>query len=383
MIAPSSAPRSLQLTGVDGTNPLGFLAALGALVTARGAGEADARLRWARLRTWWPVLEGLSTVDPTSFCEVLARGLRGKDVLPGAEDKRVAAERAVEEASTAVRKKLREVKNQGPKGEKRRAAIEAEMRPLEQERDQKRQTWLRALRDAVPRPELALGRRIDCTDEEYRQHASALRVESEHASREPLDLLSAFGSDACRMERSDSVEPTPFCFISGSGHQYFLDTVRQLISQVSPERVRQTLFQPWAYRDEGLSMRWDPIEDRRYALMDRDPTASDNKSRTVWMANLLAYRALALFACAPRQGGLQTTGWTLLDKEQVFTWPIWEFAMSPDTIRSLLQLRELAGRQVDRSRLRARGVVAVLRAHRIKVGAGSNYKLNFSPARAL
>jgi hypothetical protein len=27
-------------------------------------------------------------------------------------------------------------------------------------------------------------------------------------------------------------------------------------------------------------MRWDPTEDRRYALLDRDPTAGDNKSRT-------------------------------------------------------------------------------------------------------
>jgi len=37
----------------------------------------------------------------------------------------------------------------------------------------------------------------------------------------------------------------------------------------------------------------------------------------------------------------------------------------------------------DRAILRARGVAAVFRARRIKVGAGANYKLNFSPARAV
>ena len=64
------------------------------------------------------------------------------------------------------------------------------------------------------------------------------------------------------------------------------------------ERVHAALFEPWTYRDDRYSMRWDPLEDRRYALMDRDPTASDNKSRTVWMANLFAYRSLVLFPSA-------------------------------------------------------------------------------------
>ncbi len=384
MTPPSSELGSVELTGLDGTNPLGFLAALGTLVTARAAGEADAGLRWTRTWTWVPVLEGVSTRDPNKVCQAVVAALRGKAVSPEAEQKRVEADRAFKDARTAVKKRMDEIKNQGLKGDERRASIEAHVRPLELQGVRKREEWLQALRDAVPRPELALGARIDCTDQEYREHASAFREELEHASREPLDLLSAFGSDACRMEKSEKVEPTPFCFIRGSGQQFFLDTVRQLIARVNAEQVRQTLFEPWAYRDETLSMRWDPIEDRRYALMDRDPTASDNKSRTVWMANLLAYRGLALFVCAPTRRGLGTTGWTLLDEEQVFTWPIWEFPAAPDTIRSLLQFRELTEPRPDRSSLRARGVAAAFRARRIRVPpTGANFKLNFSPARAV
>jgi len=381
---PFSRSRSLELTGIDGSSPLGFLAALGTLVATRAAGEAEVRLRWTRARTWLPILEGLSTPEPTTLSERLAEALRGTNVLPEAQQKRAEAEKAFKDARTVVTKKRNEIKKQGLKRDERKATIEAQVRPLEQDRDQKREEWLRALRDAVPRAELSLGARIDCSDEEYRDHASAFRDESDHASRESLDLLCAFGSDACRMKNSERIEPTPFCFIKGGGHQDFLDTVRQLICVVNAERVRQALFEPWNFRDLGLSMRWDPIEDRRYALMDRDPTASDNKSRTVWMANLLAYLGLSFFPCTPGHRGLGTTGWTTHDEGHVFTWPIWEWPATPDTIRSLLQLQELTEARPDSAILRYRGFAAVFRARRIRVPpTGRNYKLNFSPSRAL
>ena len=89
--------------------------------------------------------------------------------------------------------------------------------------------------------------------------------------RDALDFLAAFASDGCFDKRTNRVEATPFCFINGSSGQYFLSTVRQLISEVCPERVQATLFSPWTYQDQKLSLRWDPHEDRRYALMDRDP----------------------------------------------------------------------------------------------------------------
>ena len=374
---------SLELTGIDGANPLGFLAALGTLVTVRQAGETQARLRWKRARTWVPVLDGISTSDPNKLSDTVAAALRGRAVSDDDEKKRAATQREFDAAKKAVEDKKKEIRNRGLSKKDRETAIEQEARQLEQVRDAKRQQWLDALKKAVPRPELAIGKRIDCTYEEYREHAGDFLVGAGHSDRETLDLLAAFGSDACREERSDAMTPTPFCFIRGSGQQFFLDTVRQLMEQVTCEAVCQTLFQPWAYRDEKLSMRWDPAEDRRYALMDRDPTSSDNKSRTVWMANLLAYRALPLFPCAPGRRGLGTTAWAIINDADAFTWPIWESTAAPDTIRSLLQLSELAEPERYRSPLRARGIAAIFRSRRIKVGAGSNYKLNFSPARGV
>jgi hypothetical protein len=287
----------------------------------------------------------------------------------------------MENAKTAVKKKRDEIRKRRLRGAERAEALERELQPLEREYEEKRRAWLDALGKAVPRPELALGKRIDCTAEEYREHAAALARARGLADRGSLDLLAAFGTDACRQRNSANIEPTPFCFIKGSGHQDFLETTRELMARVTVDRLRRMLFEPWDYGDEGLSMRWDPVEDRRYALMDRDPTASDNKPRTVWMANLLAYRALALFPSLAVNGHLVSAGWD--NRGHVFTWPLWKYALSIEGVRSLVQLGELIEEEPDSRKLRALGVIAVYRAKRIEVGSGANRKLNFSFAKRI
>ena len=56
----------LVLTGIDGSNPLGFLAALGALEVAT-CQAASARLRWAEEGVWRPVL-GCEGADIDTLC---------------------------------------------------------------------------------------------------------------------------------------------------------------------------------------------------------------------------------------------------------------------------------------------------------------------------
>lgn len=373
----------LELPALDGANPLGFLAALGTLATLHGAGQTQAKLGWRRVVKWEPVLEGITTDDPKQLSDVLAQALRGATVASAAEKTRKVAQEAVNAAKKALKDKKEELKKRRLRGEKRKQAVQTEIKPLEEAFLEKRQVWLVALRNAVPRPELALGQHLECTADEFRELATDWLESTAYADREVLDILAALGSDACTKERSHLIQPTPFCFITGSGHQYFLDTVRALMGVVTEERVYAALFSPWVYQDETLSMRWDPIEDRRYALMDRDPTASDNKPRTVWMANLLAYRGLVFFPVAPTTKGLGTTSWIHHDGELAFTWPLWDLPMGPDAIRSLLQMPELSCTQPNRTNLRVRGVLEIFRSRRIKVGDGANFKLNFSPARSL
>ena len=369
---------TLILTGLDGGNPLGFLAALGTLLVLRQGTCPQARLGWRRVVTWQPVLTGVSELAGNP-CGIIAAALRGLSVSDEAEDKRKQAQSAFDAARKVLNDKQNEIKKRGLRGKERKEVIEAEIKPLELEVNHKRETWLEALKRAVPSPELALGQRIDCTSKEYREFAMSFLENGGAAKRAPLDYIAAFASD--KFEKNGRLTYTPFCFITGSGHQYFLDTVRQLMKEVTPERVHSALFEPWTYNDEKLSLRWDPNEDRRYALMDRDPTASDNKSRTVWMANLLAYRALALFSSAPGRRGLETTGWD--DSERSFTWPVWENPIDIDTIRSVMLLSDLGTEIPIRPVLRDRRVAAIFRSPRIKVGSGANFKINFGPARGV
>jgi len=333
----------IELSGIDGTNPLGFLAALGTLVTLHEGegGEQEARLGWRRQYTWVPVLYGCRVVDQQMLATKLENVLKGRAVDPLAETRRRQEQEAFDKAKKKATDKKKEISKRKLKGKDREETIEMELRPLEKDLNQKRLQWLAVLKDAVPSPELALGKRPDCTPLEFREYAQSFLDDTTWNSRRAIDLLAAFGSDAQLKKKDDAIEPTPFCFISGSGQQWFLDTARQLMGRVAAEGIQRTLFERWTYPDRKLSMRWDPIEDRQYALMDTDPTSED--ARTEWMANLLAYRALVLFPCAPTRRGLGTTGWSVNKDGWFFTWPIWQLPASPDTIRSLLQLAELRG----------------------------------------
>ncbi|MCB1021461.1 MAG: CRISPR-associated endonuclease Cas3'', partial [Acidobacteria bacterium] len=383
--SPSDVDGGIPLTGLDGANPLGYLAALGVATTLGGAGFERVRLRWARSATWVPVLSGVGNMSPESLSATLAEALQGATVSAEAERTRD----ELESVHLTVRRKLKKqteaIKARGLRGKERDAAWEAEVTPLEAQVGQARKAWLAALKQASPSPELALGKQINCSPEEYREdHAPALLEDALPHHREAVDLLAAFASDACADK--GRVFATPFCFITGSGHQYFLDTVRELMGKADPALVERALFQPWTYDEEKLSMRWDPVEDRRYALMDRDPTASDNKSRTVWMANLLAYRALALFPSAPSHGHLATTGWTWTRKAPKLTWPIWTQPLDRDSIRSLLlddAIQQADSDQDAARERRARGVAAAFRADRIQVGNPPLHKVNFSLSREI
>jgi hypothetical protein len=380
MNAPKLQPPTLELSGIDGANPLGFLAALGTLACCHAAGGVRTQLAWVRKPTWTPVLHDPPDADPATLVETLLPHLAGRIIPADAEERRKQLQKSMEAAQTAIKKKQGEIKGRGLSRAEREEAERAELVPLYQQAQQKRRQWLLALKDAVPRDELVLGKGLDCEPDMFRSIALEFRAQAAHSARETLDFLAAFGSDGCCEKKSqDRIEATPFYFIRGSGQQYFLDTARQLISNCNAEHLRDTLFAPWKYADEGLSMRWDPIEDRQYALLAEDP----GKVRTQWMANLLAYRGLVFFPTAPTQRGLVATAWSGSGDELVFTWPLWTHPLPPDTIRSVLLLRELAEPAPDHDALRARGIVAAYRSRRIKVGSGANFKLNFSPSRAV
>jgi hypothetical protein len=377
----------LELTALDGANPLGFLAALGTLAVLSETDPAI-KLGWHARARWTPFLTSPKSLDESDILARLAARLHGQPVGETAERKREASQGRFDAAKKRLKDANDALKALKLKGNQLKAERERMVNPVQQRFDKRRRIVLARLKSAVPSPELALGQRPDCTIQEFRQHASSISAEAAPAKRTTADLLASFGSEISDLE-NERILPTAFCFITGSGHQWFLDTARQLMAVASADKLREALFVPWAYSDEKLTMRWDPLDDRRYALMDRDPTASDNKSTTVWMANLLAYFALGFFPSAPVQRGSATAGWLPGKDGQAFRWPIWKNALGAETIRSILCHRAMAApdfesdRRTLRAELRARGIEAVFSAQRIQVGNPPLHKINFSPAFGL
>jgi hypothetical protein len=222
--------------------------------------------------------------------------------------------------------------------------------------------------------ELELGDNVVVGQDVFKAHAIKVVDEARSTDRTSVDLMTNFGCTICMDEESGKIYVTPFCFIKGSGHQYFLKTVRDLIGCVDQKKIHQCLFDRWTYNDPKHSMRWDPVEDRRYALMWENPSGSPPK--TVWAANLLAYRGLQLFPSVVRDGQLETTGFTRMNKKDFFSWPIWEGMLSTDSVRSVLAQRELRDEVPDRERLHRMGIREVYRSERLRIGKFAN----FSPA---
>ncbi len=381
----------LELTALDGANPLGFLAALG---TLRVLSETDPtiKLGWHAHARWVPFLTSSHPLEETEILKRLATRLRGKPVDAEKEKLREAAQKQFNSAKTQRKKANEAFKKLAlpPRSKEWNMAREKDVAPFEKEFAKAREARNNALKGSVPSAELALGERPDCTIEEFREHAQLMGMEAGITERVVSDMLASLGAELS--DRSDErIAPTPFSFVNGAGKQWFLDTARQLMTRKNPTKVepeptpcvteanlRRCLLEAWTYNDEGLSMRWDPAEDSRYALRLDDPGPIG--SYTVWMANLLAYAALAFFPCAPASRSFATACWVNTEDAPRFRWPLWASPLSANSVRSLLTHASLAstGDESSTRELRARGVAAVFSSRRLQNGKFTN----FGPATA-
>jgi hypothetical protein len=372
----------LILPGLDGTNPLGFLAALGALQLLNSEyGSQNLMMSWVGNQgVWNPVLHSVGE-DRKSVSKSLAKQLKCPFTPEAAASyKRKETQEAFDKKKLDRKKAADELKRQGLRGNDRKSAEDKILGPIDKELIELRSQWLAALRQCVPSFELSLGKHLNATCKELREHMILSLGEASQNERHILDLYAAFGSDVCSQEKSDQMIATNFCFITGSGHQYFLDTVRQLFENVTAERIEKAVFTRVEPQDEKYSMRWDPQEDRRYAVMWSDPTASGNKAKTSWATNLLAYRGLQLLPSVPRFNGLFTTGWSE-NENLAWNWPIWTGRISSCVIRSLLSHPLMTEESGNREALSALGVAAVYQSIRVQVGNPPLHKVNFTPSQ--
>lgn len=204
-----------------------------------------------------------------------------------------------------------------------------------------------------------------------------------------MTLFEALFSDAAiKTNKKDPVvDPTPLCLLFGQGHQHFLERLASIPKELAPpprgrgkqakpvtaeECLTETLFKPWHRTDPTDSMRWDPEEDVRYALMAGNPTVPAYKSGTQHGANRLAVIGLAALTLVPEKragqvrpvilGGSYKDGFSL-------SWPVWSAPASLSAIRGMLAHPGLLKPKM----LTHLGVEYVLSAKRISNGKFMNF----------
>jgi CRISPR-associated endonuclease/helicase Cas3 len=298
----------LLLPGLDGANPLGFLAALGLL---RALDREAARLSWAPSGgTWVPLL---ATSDHPSL---------DQDGLIG-----TLASRLVTSIDDHPAKLLRE---------------------------------LEGVVDNEPRRLL-------------------LKAISDGNDRQRMDWTSAVVSDFARPESINQLQTTR--------RDYFYGNLQSVIGRTRPEHLHRAIFHPWDYSDalDNQSLHLDPSEDRRHAHQWNKPAGDPERKVRGGMlgANRLALEAMPLFPSFPEANTLRTVGFTGSRSNNTrWTWPIWSASLSLPVVRSLIAAEILQRETIssgDAALLRARGLVAVYRTHRILVGKTPN----FTPAQRI
>jgi hypothetical protein len=204
----------LRLTGLDGSNLLGFLAALGCLRVLSRVTEDDPRLSWSEGRggRWTPTLSHPDILDRSTLVN------------------RVSEELGIQPRKTPP-DFLERWKNLPKQGHELAAYMH-----------QMQISW------PTGSPEAST--------------AAA--------------FLSALAS-VCP-EQQEPIDDTAFRTMSGAGHQDFLGFMRQIFVNTSLDNVDEALFGPWRYADEGFAMRWDSTDYRPHALRAIDPSGDQTVS---------------------------------------------------------------------------------------------------------
>ncbi len=316
---PASLKKSIVLHGLDGSNPLGYLSALGThRICSQWYREAQVTMRWSIIDgSWRPILESPDfETDAQSFCKRLSS----------------------------------------------RLADPPQFNLLE-----------------------AIGDNLTLSPSDFASLATSQLNQAnanQQDTKTALSFLAAFGTDALAQSHSkdrSQMQDTALRTMSGAGHQHFIKFMREIIANTDASQLHATLFQPWMYEDEGrgMNLRWDPIDDRRYAMRWKNP--SSDASSSMRGANRLAIEAMPLFPTAPMANKLETTGFRVY-KGAFWSWPIWDCRLELPVIQSLLN-RPFLSRQntATSSELKELGISAVFRSQRITVGKFRN----FTPAKTV
>jgi hypothetical protein len=293
--------KGLVLTGLDGSNPLGFLAALGVLNVLADR-DGGSTLQW-RLGDWRPIVADATVLDADALV-----GLLRADLATWADDPCL---------------ELRYAK--GSKTSEKSAL-------------KSRQAW-----DLKPPPS------------EFRAYLERMVETAGAEHRRSVDFAAAFATQTAQ-DNNGNTKPTALHFTAGQ--QQFLEMVVQLRDAVTEHDLREAVVGPWRYQRVLPVLGWDCTAARAWSLRADDPSKADK--RGVPGADWLAFRGLSFIRVAPIARQIATTGCSGGWKSGRFQWPLWDRPLTRDTVQVTLQLEGLEGmREAER---RARGLAAVFSA---------------------
>lgn len=371
--APGSADEAntLVLSGLDGSNPLAFLAALGVVKALEVTQLEEVKMSWAQGTSgqWNPKLSSLS-VDRDAFVDMICTALNYGTLGPSIDAIRhrtrfIKGAQALGRAEQMLRRK-----------KKPAARIKQVKKDFKSSIEASRVAWLEKSHRS-----LLIGDNTNIEATLFREHSQRC-LEASPDSRLMLDMLAALGSEM--PDEKGVMQDTALRTMSGAGHQHFLRFASNLLAVVNKSHLTKSMFQPWMYDDpvRNFTLRLDPIEDARYAFRWSDPSkdTTRNEKGSMLGGNALAVLGLSNLPTVPIGTRVQTVGFIGRGAKSTFwRWPIWETPITGDVVRTLMCNRHITEKEPNLIELQKIGVAAVYQSQRLTVGKFRN----FAPSKPL
>ncbi len=302
---------SLSLPGLNGANPLAFLAALGVLRTATAAlPDAEIRMKWELDGVWRPALVTNRLLSPEQLISSLQAALENRQDDP-------------------------------------------HFVTLGKNINVERLTFRQCLLDAVA-----------TADQHQRISADYLAAYGSDARVSVNDGVTIQDTALRTMAGAGHQHflETMRNLIKQCRPEHLDKALFRTWDYSDPTQTLSLRFDPTD--DNRYALRW------RNPSGDPDRKSSGS----MLGANRLAIEAIPLLPTAAGATRLQTTGFSRGDRnETFFSWPLWEVPLSLPVVRSLLTSPELVASSAGDVDLMARGVGVVMRSQRITIGKVRNF----------
>lgn len=149
---------------------------------------------------------------------------------------------------------------------------------------------------------------------------------------EQCDYATAYGTEVSR-DGNGNTKPTAFHFTAAN--QQFLGTVEENRGKITREWVEESFDDRDGKIKQGMNLRWDPDAERSRALMGVNP--NDDGTTVNAPLEWLAFRSLPAFPCVPVGRRIVTCAVIGRRQDELrFHWPLWSCGASYASVRTLL-----------------------------------------------